>query len=250
MTDYNIPLPCHLNSDKSNQTLNWLGTDQPELLYQNLNNPETHKVFLNSGWSETESIEYKLNGHGFRTDEFDNNPRIIALGCSFTLGIGLHAHQSWPCLFGKHTNQPVWNLATGSASMDTCYRILDNYWQYLNATAVILCEPEQDRFESFSKERGIVNYVNQTQSFTPYEKTLLDNWYAYPDGQTLNYRKNLQAMKYLCHQKGIKFIHFHRYDVLEKYWDHETDYSRCLKHLGPKTQANMAQYAADLFNLS
>lgn len=251
MADCEIPLAQHLNSDKLGKTWNWLGTDQPHLTHSILSNPEKYKEFVKSGWTDNEVIEYKLNSHGFRTDEFDSSPRVIALGCSFTLGVGLHNYQTWPYLFSKYTNQPVWNLGAGSASMDTCYRILDNYLPYLNATSVILCAPDPDRVEYYIKDVGFKFYTNKNQHSCSEEKWMLENWHGSDQyTYTLNYRKTLQAMQYLCHQKGIKFLNFHRNEVLEKYWDHVTDYSRCLIHLGPKTQANMAQYAVDLFNMS
>jgi len=250
MTDCEIPLVRHLNSDKLGETWNWLGTDQPHLTHINLSNPEKYKEFVKSGWTDNEVIEYKLNSHGFRTDEFDNSPRVIVLGCSFTLGVGLHNYQTWPYLFSKYTNQLVWNLGAGSASIDTCYRILDNYLPYLNATSVILCAPDADRLEYYIKDVGFKFYTNKTQHSSLEEQWMLENWYGTDQHTyTLNYRKNLQAIQYLCYKKGIKFINFHRDEVLEKYRDHENDYSRCLIHLGPKTQDNMAQYAVDLFNM-
>ena len=47
------------------------------------------------GWDISGKTSYRINSEGFRGKDFDNIS-VIALGCSITLGIGVHEEDSWP----------------------------------------------------------------------------------------------------------------------------------------------------------
>jgi hypothetical protein len=248
MNDCNPGTIPHLYSQQglAGKTVNWVGTDNPNNATANWNNPDTRARMQQSGWNDTTVIEYKFNQQCFRTDEFDQSSRILVLGCSFTIGVGLHLDQTWPSQFGKLIGKPTWNLATGSANIDTCYRILKHYLPYLNVSTVIMCEPENDRFEIWTNKNGvdivttIVNSAqNQLNGYT-------DLWYSSIKNSTIQYEKTLEAMHNICDRAGVKFLHFHRHDASKKYYGHTPDESRCLKHLGPNSQRLIAQYARDI----
>jgi hypothetical protein len=199
-----------------------------------------------SGWSNDTVIEYKFNQQCFRTDEFDQSPRVMILGCSFTIGIGLHLHQTWPSRFSKLTGQPIWNLATGSASVDTCYRVLKHYLPHLNVTTVIMCDPGDDRFELWINQNGqesVKSVLNPSQRNTEYCR----DWFSSNTNAKIQHEKNLEAMHGICAKSGVRFLHFHRGDASKKYYGQAPDESRCLKHLGPNSQKLVTQYARDIF---
>ena len=87
----------HNYGNYANRTLNYIGTDQVNAIKNAKENIKWH----NSGWQDDTKIEYRLNSHGFRADEFDFSERIICLGDSRTFGVGLHAWQTWPYLLKR-----------------------------------------------------------------------------------------------------------------------------------------------------
>ena len=238
----------HLYSQQqlAGTTVNWIGTDSQLNATDNWQNPDTRERMILSGWNDHTVIEYKFNQCCFRTDEFDQSSRIMILGCSITIGVGLHLDQTWPSQFIKLTGQPVWNLATGSASIDTCYRVLKHYLPHLNVTTVIMCDPGDDRFELWTNQNGhesVMPVVNATQRNSEYCR----DWFSSEKNAKIQHEKNLEAMHGLCARSGVRFLHFHRCDASKKYHWHTPDESRCLKHLGPKSQGLIAQYAKDIF---
>jgi len=249
MNDCDPGIIPHLYSQQglAGKMVNWLGTDRQDNAIKNWNDPETNARMQQSGWDDTTVIEYKFNQQCFRTDEFDQSPRILVLGCSFTIGVGLHLDQIWPSQFSRLTGEPTWNLATGSANIDTCYRVLKHYLPYLNVSTVIMCSPDDDRFELWTKKDNmdvVETIVNSTQHpLDGYTKI----WYSSDKNSKIQYEKTFEAMQNICDRAGVKFLHFHRYDASGKYWDHVPDESRCLRHLGPRSQGLIAQYAKDLF---
>lgn len=62
--------------------------------------------------ADSVEIEYKLNSHGYRCDEF-NNQEILILGCSQTEGHGLPLELTWPYLISKKMNKEYISLAKG-----------------------------------------------------------------------------------------------------------------------------------------
>lgn len=240
-----IPQIQHLYSRLSGKTLNWIGTDQEETFRKNQSDPVTHERLLKSGWQTDTVIEYRLNSHGFRCPEFDDSPKIIALGCSFTFGVGLHEWQAWPTLLSNEIGRPIWNLSTGSGSLDTCYRVLDNYLPFLNIDCVILCEPSQDRFEIWDGNI-VLNHINpgqardQTKKFTEF-------WYSSDKNQILNREKNILSMEYICKKNHVRFINFQKETASRIYYETEPDESRCLAHLGPRSHEKIFRYVLELY---
>lgn len=57
-------------------------------------------------------IEYSMNSHGYRCNEF-NNQEILILGCSQTEGHGMPLEYTWPYLLSKKMNKDYINLAKG-----------------------------------------------------------------------------------------------------------------------------------------
>jgi hypothetical protein len=248
MNVYEPDIIPHLYSQQglAGKTVNWLGTDTEANFDANWNAPDTRERMQQSGWDQNTVIEYKFNQQCFRTDEFDQSSRIMILGCSFTVGVGLHLDQTWPSQFSKLTEIPVWNLATGSASTDTCYRVLKHYLPRLNVDTVIMCDPGDDRFELWVTENNLATVktiVNPTQHpNNEYSRS----WFSSDKNAHIQHEKNIEAMQNICDRAGVKFLYFHFYDASEKYYNHTPDESRCLKQLGPKSQGIIAQYAKDV----
>lgn len=77
------------------------------------------------------TIQYKMNEYGYRSDSFKNlsNYNVLTLGCSWTMGIGVHDDFIWPNLvgkqFGKVFNYGMYGVSTSFISK-TLHKIVSS----------------------------------------------------------------------------------------------------------------------------
>ena len=101
---------------------------------------QTFKTFQTDG---SGTIEYRLNEHGYRSDEnyyelIKENSSIkyiLCLGCSHTEGIGVDVNKRWSEVLGKKLGLKVMNLGLTSASEvwnQFCWSNLDFMRPHLN----------------------------------------------------------------------------------------------------------------------
>ena len=215
--------------------------DSEELFNENIKHPVKRKYLESHGFMDPKRVlTYQFNSQGFRCNEFDQSLGVITLGCSFTMGIGLHLEDVWPSVVAKHFGWSCWNLGVGGCSFDTCFRILHNYIGQLNAKYVLVAAPSKDRFEFFTN-RGLDNFMS-SQITHPIQKY----WYDNDANGELNFYKNSLAIQQLCRQHGKKCIIRHVDTVLYKHED-DTGWpaARDLQHAGAKSQKRCAQYYID-----
>ena len=81
--------PVHFGQPWANQILDWLPTDTKENYEKLIQDPGHREYFAKMGWDQPGAITYKFNSYGFRADEFNGGPYMMALGCSYSIGIGL-----------------------------------------------------------------------------------------------------------------------------------------------------------------
>jgi hypothetical protein len=237
----------HNYSVHANLLLNWAGTDQPNNQRSKLD-PSFRSIWEKSGWTDDTVIEYQFNSGGFRTEEFDHSDRIMILGSSPTVGVGLHRSQTWPELLSKIINRPVWNLATGTGCLDTMYRVLKNYLPQLNTTMVIEFGGEKDAFEIYYQNRWhIVNSPNDNSNSDLESTTNI--WYTYSENQQVNQEKTTNAMQWVCSQHQVPYYKFSAVDILLDPLVAANDWSRCGHHAGPLSHIAIADYIANHINL-
>lgn len=195
----NIPKD-HYYTPHANKTLYWVDSDSESAFQKNMLDSARRTQLEKYGWHRPGVITYKFNSHGFRCNEFDDSPGIIAIGCSFTAGVGLPAETTWPSLVAIELNLSLWNLGIGGASMDTCFRLLYHWIDQLSAKYVLLLTPPDQRFELHTPEK--------TQCFHP--QTIIHPiqrwWYIMPSNGKLNYQKNLLAIQQLCERHHKQLI--------------------------------------------
>ena len=144
----NISPPWHPGIYYAGQTLDWMPTDTKEIFEQLMQDPVHQEYFANLGWLEPGAINYKINSYGFRAEEFvEGQPCIVALGCSYTVGIGLPYKDIWPTLVGNALGLPVYNLAWGGSSADTCFRMARYWIPKLTPVHVLMLTPPESRIE-------------------------------------------------------------------------------------------------------
>jgi hypothetical protein len=190
----------HRYSNFKNKNLFWVDTDSEESFNHHMSDPERRAQLIKYGWDNPTAITYQFNSHGFRSKEFDDSPGIIALGCSFTAGIGLPQNSIWPELVGQQLGLSVWNLGIGGASMDTCFRNLYHYVDKLNAEYVLLLAPPEQRFELHTDEKILC--FRPQHVYHPIQQW----WYQCEINGQLNFYKNLLAIQQLCSNHNKKLI--------------------------------------------
>lgn len=239
----------HNYSRHANSTENWVGTDQPKH-HRLLRDPAFYPTWIQSGWTNHTRIEYKFNSGGFRTDEFDQSKRIMILGSSPTVGVGLHQHQIWCEQLSKTLNLPIWNLSTGTGCLDTMYRILKNYISQLNIIMVIQVGGEKDGFEVYSNDGWqAVSSPAAPVSSADIQGTI-NAWYAHEENYTLNQEKNTDAMQWICEKHHVPYYKFSMDEISKENYDklQPVDWSCCGHHVGPKFHSVAADYIANHIN--
>jgi hypothetical protein len=167
-----------------------------------MQNPDKRKILQENGWTQDNNIIYNFNSHGFRCEEFNHEPGLITLGCSFTGGVALPEDKIWPTLVAKQLNLKLWNLGVGGASMDSCFRILNHYISQLNVRLVLFLTPSADRFEMFMPGNTIDWVTPGASTNDNYQK----KWYQNEQNSVQNYNRNIMAIRYLCHLNGVKLV--------------------------------------------
>ena len=227
--------PTHFYQQFASTTQFWNGTDSEENFKANCAIEENYKKLNDLGWLEPNMITYKYNSQGFRDDEFDQQPAGIALGCSHTQGVGIHAAHAWPGQLQHMLGQKVWNIGVGGAALDTCYRLLEYWIENLNVEFVVCAVPGISRYEVFNSSWSNILpsmplEINNLGWLVGYQK----NYLSYNQNSKLNRRKNLQAMQHICNKYNIPFY----YDLMEDFTDAKM--ARDLLHCGTDTQKRLA----------
>lgn len=196
----------HNGLEHANTRDNWFGTDSYPQFLKNCSTAETSNQLKNLGWHDKGCINYHFNSHGFRCAEFTQESWGVAVGCSFTLGVGLPVSKTWPSVLTEMLGRPIWNLGVGGAAMDTAFRVIDHYIDMLRPKIVLLLTPPADRFEYFSGSTSRVVLPSNAHNHDPncigYIKTYLSS-----DKNTkINFAKNLLAMQQICHKHETPFV--------------------------------------------
>jgi len=221
-------------------SVEWCGMDSKENFDENIKDANKSKIIRDMGFDKPGCITYTYNSRGFRDREFDHTPSGIALGCSFTQGIGIPAKHTWPSQLSNMLKTNIWNLGVGGGSSDTAYNLLEHYLDELNVQFVVLCAPFMARFEFFRGEEPVRiignNLVDQRwydsflkdcfatekNSLTNLKKKVLEiqpdqqlydsftkEWFATEKNSLINQKKNKLAMQQMCYQRNIPFYHLH-----------------------------------------
>jgi hypothetical protein len=224
-------------------------------------------------YSDTD-ILYEFNSLGFRSDEILENPltdskRVLFIGCSHTLGIGLPKESIWAYQFYEKlkkdnlVNCGFYNLSLGGTSIDYVSRVLNYYIKKVKPYAVFCAMPQLSRREIYISENlGPWTYSNNP---TKYETFIDPNFILYQS------EKNFTMIDLICQLYNCKFYfgtssaenkanmsdsdnqmfatyrnelnNLHCYSKLRFKIE---DYARDLKHYGHVSHSN---YANDFYEL-
>jgi len=216
----------------SNKTLEWLGTDSEE----NFNN---NKKFFSSILQEnnwlTKKIIYKFNSHGFRCDEFTDDPTIMFLGCSMTLGVGMTHEDTWPYLVAEKLNLRLANLGVGGSSCDTAFRLCYEFVDKIKPKIIVIRPPDAGRIELFTENNKPINLGPWTSI---HKHSYYKKWIVSESNANYQKLKNILAIEKICIDKKIKF--YNTEPIENNHPLQSTDLGRDLAHPGVKWHKELA----------
>lgn len=237
--------PWHSGVYYAGQTLEWLPTDTKEHFEKSIKDPVRREYLQAQGWLESGAIAYQINSEGFRCDEFEPGvPCMVALGCSYTVGIGLPLMNIWPTLVGKALGLKVYNLGWGGSSADTCYR-LARYWvPVLTPQVVCMLTPPRARVELCTIEGthlpvDVFMPMSRSMLFTESD-VYLKHWFGNDDNHWFNQEKNTLAIKSIAESNNAKFASM-TVDNEESCSGDIVGYARDYMHTGPVGHLQMAK---------
>lgn len=150
----------------------------------------------------TETINFDLNSHGYRTYEFDNvQEHIVIAGCSHTEGYGLHANQTWAKKFESRIGIKVFNLAKMCASADFVNQNLQNWISVYKPKLVIAQWPNPFRCISWQNGTSVFN-LNRSPTNNVYRAKILDgdeNFYQ-------PWCSNILSLNKSCQEQNIPIV--------------------------------------------
>lgn len=228
----------HAGQRLANSTLDWLSSDTPESFARMMQNPEHQKYFAEKGWLAPGAITYQLNSAGFRCEEFDNSPCIVALGCSYTAGIGLPVETTWPWLVGQALGLKVVNLAWGGYAADTCFRLAEYWLPKLNPARVVMLAPPVDRIEVLTEKEHMVYMATNLPPTA--SDAFIAEWMLNSENSRLNTVKNKLALQQLC---ANLYVPCQIYDANVYMADsrEKLEYARDYMHAGPRGHEILAE---------
>jgi len=192
-------------------------------------------------WNKQPTISYKLNSHGFRSDEFSEEEcreSITFLGCSNTYGSHLHKENTWSYLVAKELNLKEINLGIPAGSLDSAFRVY-NEWQPIHKSKITcLFIPPGSRMETTGE--GCWDNIGQwnlARTDTSAETRLFIADLLSDINQEVRTDRNIAAIKYIAQETQSKLIVMNYNEALLSLL---VDTARDGFHPGPKSNRFLA----------
>jgi hypothetical protein len=194
-----------------------------ELVWFNTDSKETYLLNFKTrgddlklhGWLDA-YFTYKFNSHGFRCEEFSDEPTLMALGCSNTFGVGMPIDKIWPEMLAKELNMKCANMGVCGGSLDSSFRVCHGYIDIVKPKIIIVLEPPPGRMQLF-RVNNVPNNIGvwntNTQDPNDPIESFAKLWLSNDNNHYFNREKNILAIEQMCVERNIKFIH-EQYDVL------------------------------------
>ncbi len=242
MSNKNI-LDVYKKYEQSEYILNNFLDSSPFGLY----GPHTKTLFENTNSKDFSGIrivdknnKYFVNDLGFR-GKIKNNPEIIALGCSYTFGVGIPENGTWPSILSDQIGVDILNLGVpGNTIKKTCELAIRYMSKFEKPKTVFALFPgffrnmliEDTNFYTSAnsinqkEERGVItqrsfqariNY-DRDKNFMSFEKVNTNNFFNSKD-KNVRYMENvlsphqlisdsidsISTLQDFCYSHGIEF---------------------------------------------
>jgi hypothetical protein len=220
------------------QTTQWLSMDTHELYISNTKNK---KDLLNKlQWNEN-SFDYTFNSAGFRSDEFSDEPGIMFLGCSHTVGIGIPYETTAAKIVSKLLDLKCYNLGLGGGSNSSAFRFAYYWIEKLKPKIVVLLETHPARSEIFT-HHGMWNCLIPKICEARYIG-YFHTWAANKPNVDLDREKNILAIEHICAKHNSKLILNNMVTPIEL-----NDLGRDLAHPGIKSNRHKANEILEMIH--
>jgi hypothetical protein len=161
-----------------------------------------------------DSFTYKYNSHGFRSYEFDlkeTKPKILTLGCSHTMGVGIPQWNNWPEQFTQRyfPDHTVYNTGLGGAGADTIARLAVNMIPIIQPKIVAVLWPSLFRFETYENNVIFNGAWTMERDNLQYEDNTAYN----------NQTKNKTILELLQKIYGFKLLSINWDDTVQKIYN-------------------------------
>jgi hypothetical protein len=236
------PAPWHFGTTHAGRTYEWLSMDTEESFQRLMQDPEHRQYFCSKGWDRPGAITYKINSHGFRSEEFDSTAAsLVSLGCSFTNGIGLPETATWSHLVAQATGLKNYNLAWPGTSADTCFMLAQYWLPVLRPQLVVMAAPPKHRFDLISEDPKLPhNTYMPSATWIPLDDHFVKTWLLNDRNAELNNSRNQWAVQGLCADLGITCLTYDAHECFSKSRE-ESEYARDYKHAGPRGHQLLAE---------
>jgi hypothetical protein len=240
-------LPSELSCYQKNHTFNWLSTDDQATFSRNVADADSKDKLRKLGYLES-AISYKTDSLGFRNDTVNISDSVLALGCSYTVGIGLHQHETWPYLLSTQIATPVYNAGQDGTGADTAFRIARTLVPEYQPQAVFLLAPFSNRFELNSEFLPLVTTAETNATTTTIGPSCNQKEYGdlsrilfNEEMMMVQQEKNILAIHQICVDHNVPFYCIQVEDIMHLILEQRG--ARDLLHPGVTVQ----QQIADLF---
>ena len=243
MTNNNTAPPWHFGTGYANSMQDWLPTDTKENFQLLMQDPAHQKYFHSKGWDQPGAIAYKINSHGFRSEEFEPAATsLVSLGCSYTIGIGLPETATWSHLVSQAAGLKNYNLAWAGTSADTCFMQAQYWLPRLRPQLVVMVAPPKHRFDLISEDSRLPHdtYMSSGGSSESYSDTFVKTWLLNDRNAELNSSRNRLAVQGLCAALGITCLTYDAHEWFAKSRE-ELEYARDHMHAGPRGHQLLAE---------
>jgi hypothetical protein len=212
----------------ANMACNTLGLDSLEHCFD-----KNHYKFY------PDNIVYKFNSMGYRTSEKYCGNEILAIGDSFTLGLGVNIEDTWPAQLSKLLDYPVLNFSLNGASNDWIARRAGELLSFFKPKAIVIHYTFSHR-----RERPFLDWPDN-------ERTECEP--IYTDEQNLiNWQENFKKINMLAVPAIHSFIPnwhttpVHCSDLNVIMPTTQVDFARDYFHYGPVTHLQLAKQITNL----
>ena len=190
-------------------------------------------------WNQQPPIKYSLNKYGFRSDDFPEEEcrdSITFIGCSNTVGVGIHKEDTWTARVAKELNLREINLGICAGSSDSAFRVY-NEWQPIHKSKITcFLLPPSNRMEMVDPTGIWLNVGHWAKK----DEWLSDEMLVSLLDDTLNevrVDRNTAAIKHIANETDSKLI------VLP--YTGKVDLARDNIHGGKNFHKNMAKNFLD-----
>jgi hypothetical protein len=205
-----IPLTWHPKS----QSMTWFCSDTEENFKQKENN-----VFT------PESFGYNFNEYGYRIGNRDwdlatTKKRVMALGCSHSVGVGVPWEKTWPAMFTEEINAELFNLSVAGSSADLIFRTLYHSIDIIKPDIVTVFWPELIRWETYE---AVLWDCTGAECITPGNCSVWNTDLINESHITNLSLKNMELVKLLQKLYGFKLVSIESVHLIKEYlkeYDH------------------------------